>query len=344
MDQADRVAHRLKLRDLRLLDTVVRSRSMARAAVQLNLTQPAVSKAISELERMLGARLLDRSRAGIEPTPHGRALLRRGAAMFDELRQGVSELASLSDPTVGQVRIAASEPIAAGVLPIVIGRLSQLYPRLSIYVTQSPIAMLQQRIPQYADLRERNVDLVFGPVVARVADDGLATEILFDDHLLVAAGARSTCHRRRKLTLGDVIDRSWCLPPLDSLVGMRCAEAFRAEGLEVPRRTVTSTSTQLQTGLVTTQKYLTMLPTSFVHFAGPRFTIKALPIKLHVEPRVIGIITLRNRTVSSAAQLFMEMVREVTKPLSQARPGSAGAKSHEPPRRGPQRRSVGYDP
>jgi DNA-binding transcriptional LysR family regulator len=337
MDSTDRIAHRLKLRDLRLLDTVVRSRSMARAAVQLHLTQPAVSKAISELERMLGAKLLDRSRAGIEPTPHGRALLRRGAAMFDELRQGVSELASLSDPTAGEVRIATSEPIAAGVLPLVIGRLSQRYPRLSIYVTQTPIAMLQQRIPQYTDLRDRNVDLVFGPVVARGPDEGLVTEILFDDHLLVAAGARDGLLRRRKLTLADVIDRGWCLPPLDSLVGMRCAEAFRAAGLDVPHRTVTSTSMQLQTGLVTTQNYLTMLPRSFVHFGGPRFAIKALPIRLQVEPRVIGIITLRNRTISSAAQLFVDMVREVAKPLSQARSDSAGMASPRPRRRKLQR-------
>lgn len=129
MNTIDRVAHRLKLRDLRLLDAVVRSKSMARAAAQLNLTQPAVSKAVSELEHMLGVRLLDRSRQGIEPTPHGRALLRRGAAIFDELRQGVSELEFLSDPTAGEVRVATSEPIAAGLLPIVIGRLSQRYPR-----------------------------------------------------------------------------------------------------------------------------------------------------------------------------------------------------------------------
>jgi DNA-binding transcriptional LysR family regulator len=73
MNTIDRVAHRLKLRDLRLLDAVVRARSMARAAAQLNLTQPAVSKAVSELEHALGVRLLDRSRQGIEPTPHGRA-------------------------------------------------------------------------------------------------------------------------------------------------------------------------------------------------------------------------------------------------------------------------------
>jgi DNA-binding transcriptional LysR family regulator len=128
MNTIDRVAHRLKLRDLRLLEAVVRSKSMARAAAQLNLTQPAVSKAVSELEHMLGVRLLDRSRQGIEPTPHGRALLRRGAAIFDELRQGVSELEFLSDPTAGEVRVATSEPIAAGLLPIVIGRLSRRYP------------------------------------------------------------------------------------------------------------------------------------------------------------------------------------------------------------------------
>src|SRR5262245_52558118 len=120
MTLIDRVSHRLKLRDLRLLDVVVRSRSMAKAAAQLNLTQPAVSKSISELEHMLGVSLLERSRQGIEPTAQGRALLRRGAAIFDELRQGVTEIESLSDPTVGEVRVMTSEPIAAGLLPVLI--------------------------------------------------------------------------------------------------------------------------------------------------------------------------------------------------------------------------------
>jgi DNA-binding transcriptional LysR family regulator len=319
MSTIDRVAHRLKLRDLRLLDAVVRAGSMARAAAQLNLTQPAVSKAVSELENTLGVRLLDRSRQGIEPTPHGRALLRRGAAIFDELRQGVSELESLSDPTAGEVRVATTEPIAAGLLPVVIGRLSRRYPRLSIYVTQSPIAMLQQSIPQYADLRERKVDLVFGPVVRRVADDDLTTEILFEEKMHVVAHARHPCQRRRRITLADLVDQPWCLPPLDSLLGQRCIEAFRLSGLDVPRRTVTSVSMQLQIGLVTTQNYLTMHPSSLVRFGGQRFAIKALPIKLAVEPRLIGIITLKNRTISPAAQLFVQAVREVAKAMKTSR-------------------------
>src|SRR3954470_18601053 len=147
MELMDRVAQRLKLRDLRLLEAVVRWRSMAKAATHLNLSQPAVSKAISEMEHTLGVRLVDRSRQGVEPTPQGRVLLKRGAAIFDELRQGVSEIEFLSDPTAGEVRITASEPMTAGVLPIVLSQLSRKYPRISVYVTQLPIGSLQFRMP-----------------------------------------------------------------------------------------------------------------------------------------------------------------------------------------------------
>jgi hypothetical protein len=108
--------------------------------------------------------------------------------------------------------------------------------------------MLQHRVPQYVELRERNVDLVFGPIVRRLADDDLETEILFREDLLVVTGSQNACNRRRRHALADLIDQPWCLPPLDSLVGMRCVEAFRASGLDLPRRMVTSVSMQLQNG------------------------------------------------------------------------------------------------
>src|SRR5690349_3079336 len=136
MNLADRVTSRLKLRDLRLLDTVVRQGTMAKAASQLNLTQPAVSKAIAEMEQLLGVRLIDRGRQGVEATPQGRALLRRGVAIFDELRQGVSEIEHISDPTAGELRIGAPEPMGAGLLPLVIERLSKQHPLVSFFVAQ----------------------------------------------------------------------------------------------------------------------------------------------------------------------------------------------------------------
>jgi DNA-binding transcriptional LysR family regulator len=321
----DRVAHRLKLRDLRLLDAVVRSKSIAKAAVQLNLTQPAVSKALSELEHMLGVRLVDRGRQGAEPTPYGRALLKCGVTIFDDLRQGVREIEFLSDPAAGDVRIAVTEPIAAGVLPIIVARIARQYPRISIYVAQSPVAVLEHRTPQYRDLRERNVDLVLGPFAKPFAEDGLEAELLFEEKPVVVAGIRSRWARRRKVALADLKDEPWCIPPPDTLVGARFEEAFRAVGLDVPNRKVLASSIQLNIGLLATEHFLTILPDSLLWFSGKRLGIKALPIKLSVPPRSIGIVTLRNRTINAAARIFIQTAQEVTRPLTKSKPATRSA-------------------
>ena len=105
----DQVRRRLKLRDVDILLAVIQTGSMGKAAAALNMSQPAVSKAIAYLEHTLGVRLLDRSRQGVEPTPYGRALVKRGVAMFDELRQGVQDIASLTDPAAGEIRMGGSE-------------------------------------------------------------------------------------------------------------------------------------------------------------------------------------------------------------------------------------------
>ena len=87
---------RLKLRELRVLLAAVQAGSMAKAAKQLAISQPVVSRAIDDLEKTLGVPLFDRTARGIEPTQYGRALLRRGVAVFDELKQGVQEIAHLA--------------------------------------------------------------------------------------------------------------------------------------------------------------------------------------------------------------------------------------------------------
>src|SRR6266852_4598573 len=99
MDRTEQVGRRLKVRDLQLLDAVVRCGSIAKAANQLNLTQAAASKAIAQLERVIGFRLLDRSTRGVGATLYGRELLRRGTVILDELRQGVKEIEFLADST-----------------------------------------------------------------------------------------------------------------------------------------------------------------------------------------------------------------------------------------------------
>jgi DNA-binding transcriptional LysR family regulator len=316
MALVDRVVRRLKLRDLRLLETVVQSKSIAKAAARLNITAPAVSKALSELEHMIGARLLDRSRQGIEPTVYGQALIRRGETIFDEIYQGVSEIESLADPQAGEVRIAASIPMAAGILPVIIGKLRRQYPRISIYAREIPIGALQFQESPYRDVRARTVDMAFGPIVKQAGDDDLETEFIFGDPLFVATGKQNRMRSGRTLRLHDLEGEQWCLPPPDSPAGVRCVDTFRANGMEFPRKTVTAISVHLQLGLLASERFFTMFPGSLMRFGANRLSIKALPIELKARPLPVGIITLKGRTISPAARIFIDSAKLVAKPFA----------------------------
>jgi DNA-binding transcriptional LysR family regulator len=89
---------------------------MGKAAERLAVSQPSVSKAIADLEHTIGVRLLDRTAKGLETTAYDRALLRRGMGAFEELRQGIKDIESISDPTIGEVRVGCPEAIAAGLM------------------------------------------------------------------------------------------------------------------------------------------------------------------------------------------------------------------------------------
>jgi DNA-binding transcriptional LysR family regulator len=110
MEWSDRIGRRLKPRDLHVFLAVAEQGNMAKAAEQLAISRPVVSKTIAALEHTLGVRLLDRNPKGVEPTLYGHALLKRSVTVFDELRQGVKEIEFLADPNAGEVRCACTEP------------------------------------------------------------------------------------------------------------------------------------------------------------------------------------------------------------------------------------------
>src|SRR5690242_10171586 len=103
MQLGERIGRRMKLQDLHVLVTVMDAGSMGKAAELLRTSQPNVSRAIAELERAVGVRLLDRNRQGIQLTESGRALLKRAQSAFGELRDGIKEIEFLADPTAGEV-------------------------------------------------------------------------------------------------------------------------------------------------------------------------------------------------------------------------------------------------
>lgn len=306
----------LKLQHLKMLIAVSQTGSMAKAAKQLAISQPVVSKGIAELEDALGVRLLDRSSQGVEPTRYGHALLKRSIAIFDDLKSTVEEIKSLANPTTGELRIGCTEGMLAGFGAAVMERLTDEYPRIALRVVQSDSETLVNR-----ELTERRIDLALVPLLRRWPETAFSETILFDERLHVIASRNSAWARRRKVTLLELKDEPWCIAP--SPVGTLLLEAFAACGLPPPYISVATVSAHLIMRLVETGRFIGQLNETLLHFYAKRFAVKSLPIDPPVRPYPIAIVTIKNRVINPAAGLFIDCARKV----GQRWPDTKGQKS-----------------
>lgn len=306
MKWTDRIGRRIKLRDLHIVLAVADAGSMTRAAEELAVSYPVVSKTISELERTLGVKLFDRSISGVEPTHYGRALLKSGAAVFDEMRKGLQQIDFIKQPDAGELRISSSIVTDAGFLPAVIERFSQDFPRAVLHVAHENI-----EIPQYDNLRERKVELMFGRIPATMTEPDLVMESLFDEPAVVVAASDSGWARRRNLRLADLIREPWVLAQPGSLARSLHDEVFRANGLETPSATVLTVSLHLHLRLIETGGWLGLIPASVMRFGGKRMHLKALTMKMLSAPAPVGFVTLKDRMLSPLAERFIACARKI---------------------------------
>src|SRR5262252_9378809 len=264
MQWADRIGHRVKLRDLHILLAVVEWGSMAKAANRLSISHPVISKTISDLEQTLGVRLLDRNARGVEPTVYGQALLKCGVAVFDEMRQGLTGLEFLTNPNSGDLRIGCPEMMTAGLLPVIAERFSRQRPGVRLHVAHADTLA-----SQFDELRDRKVDLLIGSIPNPFLEEELVAENLYDERTVPVAGLHSRWARRRRIELSELVDEPWALPA------------------------------------------------RVVRFNTGRSALKILPVKLPMyQPATVGIVTVRNRTISPLAQSFIDYARKVTMPLA----------------------------
>jgi DNA-binding transcriptional LysR family regulator len=305
------IGRRFQLRDLQVFFTVAERSSMAKAATELGVTQPSVSAVIAGLETSLGARLFDRSPQGVELTPVGRALLARGRAAFDELRQGIRDIEFLSEPDVGEVRIGCPEFIAAGFLPAVIDLLSQRHPGISLVITQVNTPTLEFR-----ELDERRIDLILAllavPDAQRVPHD-YAAEVLFEDRLCVVAGGDSPWLGRKKIDLVELGKERWIVGLFDTPGMSWVADMFRSRGAEFPKRYVATFSLHVRNNMAATGRFIATMAESTFDRSAERYGLKMLPIKLPAPRWPVAAVTLRKRNLSPVVNLFLKCARDVAK-------------------------------
>jgi len=212
------------------------------------------------------------------------------------------------------VRIGCSDAITGTILAPVVQELCRDYPDIAI--TIEPMTSSTLELPE---LHSRKTDFVLTRLSKPHADDPLGdalnVEILFDDEVIIAAGANSRWARRDKIAFADLLDASWVGTSREALTTTLVARAFQANNLPVPKMRVMTFSVQLRAHLLATGDFVTALPRSMLRFNPELRGLKQLPIELPDPGFPVIIVTLKDRTLTPAVHLFLDALRKHIKSL-----------------------------
>jgi DNA-binding transcriptional LysR family regulator len=195
--------------------------------------------------------------------------------------------------------------------------MSRRYPRIGFEVISNTASTLQR------ELKARNVEVHVAILEDSFNEEDFNAEILYDDPLFVVADAHHPLGRRRNTKLAELVNEPWALPPADSPSGEYIRKAFQEGGLALPQRVVSTYSHVLRHHLVATAGFVTVLPKSMLQVMATSLCLRALPVRMPEKQRTMAVVTLKQRTLSPIAKLFIDSLRAVAKPGTIAKKGHA---------------------
>ena len=309
---------RLKTRQLALLMHLDDRRSILRAAEAANMTQPAASKLLAELEDTLGVALFVRHARGVEPTRYGDVLVRHARNALMELRQAQEEIADLKAGVTGHASIGTVVTSATSLVPMAVAELKAKSPRILVNIEMDFSEVLVRQ------LLAGKLDIV----VARIYHpEGLA-ELEFEPfgeepHAMYARASHPLV-RKRGLGLTDLVGQTWVLPPRGNVLRDRLTVLFLEERLELPKQVVETASLPVIISLLQLSEMVSALPSEVVRPYCESGVLKRLPIKLDLRLGEAGIITRRDQELSPGAQAMLGALRAVVARLHPRRAAKSG--------------------
>lgn len=296
-------ASRLKTRHLLLLLHLYEQRSVLRAAEAANMTQPAASKLLAEMESLLGVPLFERHARGVEPTWYGQVLIRRARFALSEIGRAHDEIAAMRNGRMGQAAIGTVVNPGTNLIPQAIAAVKRDFPDILIKVE------MDYSRPLVAKLLDGQLDIVIGRIMGPEGAGDLDFEPLADEPHAVIVRAGHPLAQRAKVSHADLADYGWIMPPAASVLRSRLDAVFLENGLSPPQNIVETSSLPVIIHLLRHSDLLTALPTESV---GPYLQTEqmcVLPIDLGVRMEFFGIIRRRDQLLSPAAERVLEAVR-----------------------------------
>ncbi|MFA9440182.1 LysR family transcriptional regulator [Uliginosibacterium sp. sgz301328] len=294
---------RLSARQLTLLVHLADKNSVLHAAEAANLTQPAASKALAQLEQALGVTLFIRHARGIEPTIYGDILVRHARSVLAQLLQAHEELEAVRLGLVGEVSVGTVVTSATTLIPHAIVALKEKFPGVQVNIDLDFSEVLVSR------LLDQKLDMV----VARLPDSVDANEVLFeplmeDGHQIVVRAGHPLAVRKN-LTLADLADKEWILPPKGNVMRRRIERLFAETGMEFPRHAVETPSFEVILGLLQCSDMIAPLSIDAARPFRDAGVLVFLDAELDLRLGSSGIVTLRDRHLTPASQAMLAALR-----------------------------------
>ncbi|MES3021846.1 MAG: LysR substrate-binding domain-containing protein [Pseudomonadota bacterium] len=299
------VRSHLKTRHLVLLVELGRHGSIMHAAEAANLTQPAASKLLGELEHALGVQLFERLPRGVAPTWFGHVMIRRAGAALAEMDAGHQEVMELLSGLRGRVDVGAVLTPSAGLVPETVNLLKTRQPRVLVSISVDTSKLLVQR------LRAGELDIVIGRILDTEAAAELNFEPITDEPHSLVVRAGHPLMQRPDLCLPELARQGWILPPTGSILRDRLTALFLSHGLEPPAVTVETLALPVIANLLIGSDMVVALPRELTLPYQQSGLLDVLPFDLGLRMDLYGIITRRGHQLSPGAGAMLATLREV---------------------------------
>ena len=288
------MAARLRLEDLELVLAIHEHRSITAAASRLGHTQPAVSRALREIEQLLRVHLFERDRArGMTLTAAGEIVLARARGLLGDYRSLATELEAWRSGTGGRLRLGVIPFVAAPLIERLIAELTGDGYRMAVEVTEASTTSLVE------ELRLQKIDAAIGRCTSKPLPAGLVAEPLIRQDGCLVAHAHNPLVRSARVRLSDLREYTWLLPPAGTPTRTAIDAVFTKASLPPPVPTVEASSTKIiHLALRANPRMLSIVPSDTGDDLQKQGGVRRLPFPVPLHMPQVGLIyAARHRDV-----------------------------------------------
>lgn len=299
----NRIRTRMRIRHLELLDALGETLNIHKAAPRLNLSQPATSKLLKELEELYRTPLFERQPRGLRPTAAGETAIRRARQLLQEIGDALVETHLVASGASGRIRLGVVPAALPRLFEQVLDKANKLFPLLVVNVTEgSPQGLL-------ASLERKELDVILVRASYETDQPPFITESLYTESISLVVRSNHPLAKKRRLKISELTSQDWILPPESAPVRQEIDRIFIQAGLARPSAWIESTSLLLTETAIAQRDFVAAMPHSVAKLYESRGQIKILNNDFVVHMPPIGLVRRLDDLQPPHVEEFLGVIR-----------------------------------